>query len=268
MNKTKEFHQQLSRKFYIFNCGFLAAVLGVLGGMQLLNVHCGLPVLAAIFISYFLVVLGRAFYEQLAIWELTLKQISLKNNLILALLGACVLSGLYYFLRTPFGDWAVPATVILSMKVIGEIKKILWPSSSAQLSEVLKAYAQKISTYVQGMYSFFLVVALGTYYLVQLLGPQSFYYAFAVAVFAGVLVEQLYDFVAVYEIKLSVIVALSMIIPAAIYAILGTGLVWYLMHVCGYSGKAATICGVLQFRLMVPVNFLRGAGFDFFHKQN
>jgi hypothetical protein len=246
-------NQRLANKFYLTNVGLFLAIAGVLGFMYILNSIVGLSLVAAIFIAYFIVVLCRTFYDQLLIWEVKPCHINVKSNLILATIGSGVLTTLYYFTRAPLGNWAIPVTVILSMKIIGEIKKILWPSSAGKLPDFFKIYAQKIQTYVWGLYGFFLAVALITYQLVKSYGSSYFYFSFAAAVFVGLAAEQLYDLVAVYEIKPTPKATATIIIFSALLSVFCSGFVFLAMQLIGFSGKVATISGVILLKLIQPL---------------
>jgi hypothetical protein len=246
-------NQKLASKFYLNNVGLFLAIAGVLGFMYTLNAIVGLSLLVSIFIAYFVVVFCRAFYDQLLILELNFSHISIKNNLLLASIGAGILTVLYHVTRAPLGNWAIPVTVILSMKIIGAIKKFLWPNTAERLPEFLKIYSKKIQTYVWGLYGFFLVTAMITYQLVKLYGSSYFYFSFAAAVFIGLITEQLYDLVAVYDIKPTPKAIAIIIIFSALLSIFCSGFCFLAMQLLGLSGKIATISGIIVLKLIQPL---------------
>ncbi|MFA5075170.1 MAG: hypothetical protein WC436_03655 [Candidatus Babeliales bacterium] len=254
MTNLTALNQKLSNKFYLFSAGLYAAVASIFGFIFVFQ-FLGLNQITAIFIGYFLTVLWRAFYDQLIILELKIKQLNIKNNFILALTSACVLSILYYFIRGPLGDWAVPITIIISMKITGKIRKFLWPDGSKNYSEFLKIYLQKIQIYMLGLYGFFLAVALITYKIVKIFGLPYFYFAFAAGILIGLIFEQIYNLIKIYEIKLTTKNIFISIAIAIISSIFCTSLVFVFMQILAFSGKTATIIGIIVLKITQPLSF-------------
>jgi hypothetical protein len=139
------------------------------------------------------------------------------------------------------------------MKIIGEIKKFLWPNTAERLPDFFKIYSKKIQTYVWGLYGFFLTTALITYQLVKLYGSSYFYFSFAAAVFVGLAAEQLYDLVAVYEIKPTPKATATIIIFSALLSISCSGFCFLAMQIIGFSGKVATVSGIILLKLIQPL---------------
>ncbi len=253
LNNVTTLNRKLAHKFYIFSIGFYAAIAGLFGSLYLLHSVCGLPEFAAVFIGYFIIVLARTFYDQLILYELKSTQLNLKNNLIFTSASACVFVILYHFLRAPLGEWAAPVTLIIAMKVMAEIKKIIWASTSTATSKVLTLYTQKFQRYMQSLYGLFLIIALVTYKLTTLYGMKSFYFAFAASIFLGLLFEQIFCYITIYNIKLTAKVVLKLIALALLFAVLCSGLVFILMQIMGMSGKTATIIGIITLKLIQPL---------------
>ncbi|MBD3231463.1 hypothetical protein GF322_02255 [Candidatus Dependentiae bacterium] len=221
-------NQKLANKFYLFSCGLYGAVASVFGLLYAFESFLNLNPLILIFFAYFITVLWRSFFDQLIIYELKLKHINVKNNLILALISACVFALLYFFIRKSLGDWAIPLTIILSMKIINEIKKYIWPNSLDRLPEFLKLYSQKVQIYMWGLYAFFIAVALITYQFIKIYGTSYFYIAFAIAILIGLIAEQIYNFLVVYKIKLTALSIIFFILIALVSSIFCTTLTFFI----------------------------------------
>ena len=254
LNNVTTLNHNLAHKFYVFSIGFYAAIACFFGSLYLLHSLCGLSQPMAVFIGYFIIVLARTFYDQLMLYELKPAQLNLKDNIAFACASACVFVILYHFLRAPMGDWAAPITIIIAMKVMAEIKKIIWTSTPRNTSKVLALYAQRFQRYVQSLYGLFIIIALVTYKLTTLYGIRSFYFALVAGVFLGLLFEQTFCYKRVYEVKLLTVSVISrLVVLALLFAILCSGLVFILMQVVGMSGKTAAIIGVITVKLTQPL---------------
>ncbi len=253
MVRAININKKLANKFYLFSIGLYLAVASVFLFLYLLQTIFGFNQLLAIFIGYFITVIWRAFYDQLTIYKLTIKQINFKNNLILALIAAFILAILYYFVKPLLGDWSVPFTVIISMQIIAKIRKFLWPNTASKLPELLRLYSQKIQFYTYGLYGFFIAIALITYEFIILFGRTHFYLAFAVGVLLGLCFEQLYDLMVVYKTKITKAMIVATMMIAIIFSILCSALVFMLMQEVGLSGKIATIVGIITLKLVQPL---------------
>lgn len=253
MITSKSINQELANKFYLYSIGMYAAITSVFGGLYVFHSVLGLNQLVSIFIAYFITVLWRSLYDQLTIYKLKIQQINLKNNLILALIGALTLAVLYYFIKPLLGDWSIPVTIIISMRIIGKIKTFLWPTNTNKLPELLKIYSKKLKAYIYGLYGFFIGVALITSQFMNFYGKSYFYFAFALGIFIGLLFEQLYEFITIYKIKLMKFNIFMSTTIAIFFAILCTTLAFILMQSIGFSGKVATISGVISLKLIQPL---------------
>lgn len=245
--------KKLANKFYLYSLGLVTAICGIFGLLYLFRNILGLNSLTSIFIAYLIIVFCRAFYDQIQIYELKLEQIKFENNLVLAFLGACILTLIYYFFRVPLGDWAVPVTVIVSMKIIGQLRKILWPTTANSMSEFFKIYNQKVSLYLWGLYGFFIGIAVTVSQAVKLFGNAYTAHAFVAAIFVCLLVEQIYDSIVVYETKLQIKMFILFSLNALFFAITTTALIWILIQHLGFIGKAATITGMVCLKLIQPL---------------
>ncbi|HBL98308.1 TPA: hypothetical protein DDZ86_01545 [Candidatus Dependentiae bacterium] len=250
LNNISTLNRKIAHKFYLFSIGFYVAIAGFFGSMYLLK---ELPQLLAVFIGYFIIVLARTFYDQLILYEVKSTQLSLKNNAVFSAASACVFVILYHFLKAPLGNWVTPVTIIIAMKVMAEIKKIIWPNRSTTTSEVLTLYTQKFQRYMQSLYGLLLIIALFTSQLTTLYGMKSFYFAFAASIFLGLLFEQIFCYITIYNIKLTTKGVLKLIALALLFAILCSGLVFILMQIMGMSGKTATIIGIITLKLIQPL---------------
>jgi hypothetical protein len=121
------FNKQLANKFYFYSLGLYGSIISVFGFLYVFKTGFNLTPIIAIFLAYFITVFWRSLYDQIVIHELYLRQINYKNNSILSLISATLFALLYYFIREPLGDWAIPITIIISMKIIGEIQKSYGP---------------------------------------------------------------------------------------------------------------------------------------------
>jgi hypothetical protein len=252
---TKNINKQLASKFYLFSIGLYAAIASIFLFLYLFQNVFRFNQILSIFIGYFITVLWRAFYDQLIIYKLKLPQINLKNNFFLALIGAIVLASLYYFIKPLLGEWSVPITIIISMKLIGRIKKFLWPTTVNGLPKFFQIYTKKLKIYTYGLYGFFLGIALITSQFVKLFGLAYFYFAFAISILLCLFIEQLYGLLKVYETQLTKGIILIIAVIAVVSSIICSTLVFILMQEIGFSGKAATICGLIILKLIQPLLF-------------
>ena len=171
----------------------------------------------------------------------------------MALIGAIALAALYYLIKPLLGEWSIPVTIIISMRLIGKIKNLLWANTVNNLSGFLLLYTKKLKKYIYGLYGCFFGIAALTYQLIKVFGLSYFFLAFAISVFLCLAAEQLYDLVKVYSIQVTKnIVALTIIIALS-SSIFCTALVFVLMQKIGFSGKTATICGLIALKLTQPL---------------
>ena len=246
-------YTKLANKLYLFSIGLYAAIASVFGWLYIFYSVLGLNQLASIFIGYFITVLWRSFYDQLIIYELKIEQLNIKNNFILATIGAFVLAVLYYFIKPLLGDWSVPVTVLIAMRIMGQLKNLLWPNSNNKLPDFFVLYSQKLQLYIRGLYGFFIGIALITYQSVKLFGTSYFYFAFAFSILVGLLFEQFYDLIVIYKIKPTKLIIAATIVIAVISSISCSVLIFILMQFMGFSGKAATIFGIIVLKLLQPL---------------
>lgn len=252
-NKIDSENRRLAHKLYLFSIGLYAAVASIFGFLYLFNSALGLNQLLSVFIGYFITVLWRSFYDQTMIHEVRARQITMGNNVLLALMSASVLAFLYHFLRTPLGDWAIPIVLVISMRIMARVKNIFWPNSSAGLSAFFKRYVSKVQAYAYGLYGFFVAVALMTFYTTKAWGITYFYLTFAGAVFVALIVEQLYEVVTIYETEPTTKMIMRALGIAFMSAIFCSGAAFALMQAVGLSGKAATIISIVVTKLVQPL---------------
>ncbi|HBY06054.1 MAG: hypothetical protein UV38_C0002G0191 [candidate division TM6 bacterium GW2011_GWE2_42_60] len=250
-------NQYLADKFYLFSVGFFATVVGFLGVWYLIYSVIKLPMVLVLFIIFFVIAFVRVWFDQLVIYGLKVHQLSLKGNAIFSGVSASAFTILCYYLIPLLGEWTPFVTMIVSMKIMVELKKIIPGVSDASLQEangqLNLRYIEKFQQFMKGFYGFFLIIVLITHGGVQLFGVDSFYHAFAMGIFLALLFEQIYAYTNVYNIRLTTSVIFRLIIIALFFAIFGSATTFTLMQFVGMSGKTATIIGVIAIKLIQPL---------------
>lgn len=250
-------NQYLAAKFYLFSVGFFATVVGFFGVWYLIYSVIKLPMALVLFIIFFVVAFIRVWFDQLVIYGIKVHQLSLKGNAIFSGVNASAFTILCYYLIPLLGAWSPFVTMIVSMKIMAELKKIIPGVSDASLKEANGQldlrYIEKFQQFMKGFYGFFLIIVLVTLGGVQLFGLDSFYHAFALGIFLALLFEQISAYTNVYNIRLTTLVVFRLIIIALFCAIIGSVTTFALMQFIGTSGKTATIIGVIAIKLIQPL---------------
>jgi hypothetical protein len=250
METRIDFLRWLSNKLYLTNVAMYVTVgLSMLLPFFLTSAFA-LPQIGASFVAFLIISLTRAFYESLVIYETKFKQLSLEKLLILSIATAIVMAAILSYLRASLGNFAIPVAVIIARMVVGKLKAALWPATTRPGFFALLPAKLKLS--MTGSYYFFGILVGLTYVAYGKYG-FNFEYIFPVAFFIGMIAEELYLAINVYEIKPEGKTIIWLVAWAAICALLSTAIVIVMMSVFGYTGQAATIASVILVKLIQPL---------------
>ncbi|MFH1254238.1 MAG: hypothetical protein V1646_02285 [bacterium] len=249
--KTRvDFLQWLSSKLYLINIGMYATIGAVMILPALFVKHLGLPLLWASFSAFFIVLFLRAAYESLVIYEAPFKSLSLHKMLILTFVTSSVMSFISIFLKPKIGYFAIPIAIIIAMVIVGKLKAALFPS--AERPGFFHELPAKLAINKFGMYGFY-VFLVGISYMGYGKYNFDFSYVFAIAFFIGMIFEESYNLVKIYNQNFSTKILIPMIIWSIICAITASAIVWLMVDIAGIDGQPATIASVIMLKLIQPV---------------
>jgi hypothetical protein len=250
MESRSDFSTWLSKKIYLINVGTYATIGLVMVLPTFFAIWFGIAPWVAGFVAFFVVLFVRAAYENVVVYEAPIKNLSLYKMLILSLVSSGVMSLVAVFLKPKLGYFAIPVSVMISFMVIAKVKAALWPAT-AHPGFFLKLPA-KLDLNKFGVYGFYGFL-VGITYLVYAKYGFNFYYAFAAAFFVGVIFEESYNVIKLYEQQLTTKLTMRIILWAAFCAMLASAIVWMMMQQFGYSGQVATIVSVITAKLVQPL---------------
>ncbi|MFA6535791.1 MAG: hypothetical protein WCS92_06060 [Candidatus Babeliales bacterium] len=251
ITETKvDFLQWLSTKLYFINVGMYATIGAVMILPALFVKHLGLPLLWASFSAFFIVLFLRAAYESLVIYEAPFKSLSLHKMLILTFVTSSVMSFISIFLKPKIGYFAIPIAIIIAMVVVSKLKAALFPS--AERPGFFYELPAKLAINKFGMYGFY-VFLVGISYMGYGKYNFDFNYVFAIAFFIGMIFEESYNLVKIYNQNFSTKILISMIIWSVICAITASTIVWMMVGMIGIGGQPATIASVILLKLIQPL---------------
>ena len=251
METRTVFLNWLSTKLFLINVGFYATIGLIMFLPGVMTNNFAIPAMVASFIAFFIVSFLRTAYESLVVYEAPFKSLSLHKMLILTLVMSVAMSLVSYFLKPMIGFFSIPVAIVISMLVVGRLKTFLWgtherPGFFAELPAKLQILSR-------GRYGFYGLLVGITYYVCHTYGMNFFVYAFAAAFFVGMLFEETYMLIKIYNQKLTAKSFVGMIAWSIACALLSTAIVMIMIKYFGYAGQAATITSVILVKLLQPV---------------
>jgi len=250
METRIDFLRWLSKKLYLITVGTYATIGLIMLLPPLLTMQFSIPMAAAGFGVFFVVAFLRAAYESLVIYEAPVKSLSIYKMLILTLVTSSVISLASAYLKPKVGYFSIPLAIIISMVVVGRLKEVLW--GTTQRPGFFAELPAKLELVSLGRYGFYAFL-VGITYMGYAKYGLNFYYAFAGAYFIGMIFEESYNLIKLYEQALEAKYVAPMILWAACCSIVSAAIVWLMMSDLGYSGQAATITSVLLLKLIQPL---------------
>ena len=251
IQETKiDFSRWLSTKLYLINVGMYATIGLIMLLPTILTKQLEIQPIIASFMAFFIVSFLRAAYESLVIYEAPVKSLSLHKMLILTLVTSGLMLFVSAFLKPKLGYFSIPVALIISMIVVGKLKTALW--STTERSGFFAALPAKLELVSWGRYGFYGFL-VGITYIAYAKYNLNFMYAFAAGFFVGMMFEESYNLIKLYEQKLTIKTLVAMIIWSLICAITSMVIVMVMMKQFNYSGQAATIISVLLLKLIQPL---------------
>jgi hypothetical protein len=258
MKTSIDFLNWLSKKLYLATIGFYLTIGLIMLLPTIFAAMFGIPLHLIVgvtaFSIKFVVVFLRAAYESLLIYEAPVKSLSPKKMLLLSLITATLMTLVSYYAKPSLGYFSIPVSIIISLLLVSRLKTAMWPVTPRHgFFALLPA---KLGALSFGRYIFFGFL-VGIAYLGYGKYGFNFYVVFATAYFVGMVVEELYNVVKVYEQKLNTKNVVATILWAVLCAGASAAIVWFMMSVLGYAGQAATITSVLVIKLIQPLGSRR-----------
>lgn len=250
METRIDFLRWLSLKLYLTNAAMYATV-GVSMLLPFLLLQAlALPQLVASFVAFLIISLSRAFFESIVINEAPINNLAMSKLLTLSVATAATMTVVLFYLKGPCGNFVIPLAVIISRKIVGALKTALWQNT------VRLGYFAELATKLQfnmtGTYYFFGALVGITYTMYGKYG-FNFVYIFPAAFLIGMICEELYFLINVYETEPSIKTIFRLVVWAAICAIASTIIVIAMMKMLGFTGQVATIVSVILIKLVQPL---------------
>ena len=245
-----DFLQWLSKKLYFTNAGLYATIIIIMVLPTLLTKAFGIPQTAARLAVFFIVPFIRAAYESLVIYEAPIKSLSLPKMLFLSATTASSMFFAAHFLKPKLGYFSIPVSIIIAMIVVGKLKAKLWPS--AERPGFFHNLPTKLEVSKRGMYGFYAILVSITYITYNKY-HIDFSLAFAAAFLVGVIFEEAYNMIHVYNQPITPKIITTMVILASVCAIIATAIVWVMIGMFDFDGKTATITSVVLLKLIQPL---------------
>ena len=250
MENKIEFFNWLWKKLYLASVGFYITI-GLIMFLPKLMVNIfNIKPIASSLIAYFLVMFFRAAYESLIIYDYKIKKLSLNKMIKLSLVSSIIMIFVSYFLKPKMGHFAIPVSLIISMFFVKKLKEKIW--APAKRAGILKDLAKKIEQVSLGRYSFFLFL-VGITYLGYAKFNFGFFYSFGIGFFVGIMFQEIYNLVKLFEQKINFINLIIITIWSLFCAIASGTLVALFMYKFDYSGQIATVSSVILLKLIQPL---------------
>jgi len=245
-----DFLQWLLKKLYLTNVGLYTTIITIMVLPALFTKALGIPQAAASFIVFFIVSFMRAAYESLVIYEMPIKSFSLLKMLFLSTVTASTLFIADQFLKPKLGFFSIPISIVIAMMVVGKLKAELWPSVERQ--GFFHELPEKLKENKWGMYGFYAIL-VGIAYITYNKYHIAFNLAFAAAFFVGMIFEEVYTMLHVYDRPIKSKAFIWIIMWSSACAIISTVIVWVMVGMFGFDGKTATITSVVLLKLIQPL---------------
>ena len=243
----------LSKKLCWANLGFYATVALVMGLPPIIAGFT--PVTSLIsFCIFFAVAFVRAAFESMVLYEAPIKSLSLDKMGKLSAATSAIIVLLGKFLKSKLGYFSIPVSLIISIFATKRIKAALWPTTERSGNFAL--LDKKLNLLAIGRYIFYgLLVGL------TILGYGKFgylfYAVFGAAFFVGMVCEELYNLVVIYEQRITANIVVRMLAWSACCGIACALIVMGIMQGFGYGGQPATIIAVIVLKLIQPLGSRR-----------
>jgi hypothetical protein len=254
METRIDFLTWLSKKLYLTSIGLYATIISIMVLPTLFTKTLGIPQTAAGLAVFFIVSFVRAAYESLVIYEAPVKSLSLPKMLFLSAATASAMFLAAYFFKPKLGYFSIPVSIIIAMVVVGKLKATLWPS--AERPGFFHELPAKLDVNKKGMYGFYAIL-VGITYIAYNTYHINFNLAFAAAFFMGMMFEEAYSMIHVYDRPITPQSATSMVIWSLVCAIIATAIVWVMVGMFGFDGKVSTIASVVLLKLIQPLGSLK-----------
>lgn len=252
-HKTKtriDFLQWLSKKLYLMSIGLYATIITIMVLPTLLINILSIPQAAASLTAFFIVSFVRAVYESLVIYEAPVKSLSLSKMLILSAVTASAMFLAAHFLKPKLGYFSIPVSIMIAMVIVGKLKAELWPSAERQ--GFFHELPAKLDVSKKGMYGFYAIL-VGITYIAYNMCHINFNLTFVAAFFIGMMFEEIYNMINVYNQPTTLKLVTSMFIWSSICAVISSAIVFIMMGMFNFDGKTATITSIVLLKLIQPL---------------
>lgn len=250
METRIDFLSWLSKKLYLTSIGMYATVGSIMVLPIFLTRFFGIQPLVASFTTFFVIAFLRAGYESVIVYEAPIKDLSLHKMLILSLATSSVMAITSYYLKPEIGYFSIPVAILISIKVVAQLKTILW--GTHERSGFFAKLPEKLDLNKYGMYGFYIFLVGITYFGYGKYG-FDFNYAFTAAFFVGMTYEEIYNVLKIYNQTLTIKSLISTILWAATCSFTASAIVWAMIGFMHVSGQPATIISVVVVKLIQPL---------------
>jgi hypothetical protein len=247
----------LAKKLYFSAVGILGTVASILGFSFLLRTYGNYSHISALFISVFVTVFVRSFYESMVIYEAPFKYLSFFKMGVLALVCAGGISGFIYFFQKSLENLTVPFAIAFMLVLVGKVKSYLWGQEEQGIKdtpEYCVSLGEKLKIFTGLFYGFFGFLALFTYILVNIM-QVNFFYAIGVSFGLGLLCEEIGSLILIYQQALRLKLLLWVVIRSVLCAFFVCELISIFMKIIMFPPAASTIIGVIVVKLLALTLF-------------
>lgn len=245
-----DFLHWLSKKLYLISIGMYATIGTVMLLPIFLTNFFGICPIIASFIAFFIVSFLRAAYESIVVYEYPIKSLSLSKMLVLVLVTSSVMSFVSYYLKPSMGYFSIPVAILISLRVVAKLKAALWPA--VERPGFFHGLTAKLALNKFGMYGFY-VFLVGISYVAVAKYNLDFNITFAAAFFIGMMFEEFYNLIQIYDQDLTTKPLVGIIAWSATCAIASSAIVWVMVGMLGFSGQPSTIISVILLKLVQPL---------------
>lgn len=245
-----DFLRWLSTKLCLINVGMYTTIATLIGLPTILVTYLGISSRVASFSAFFIILFLRAAYESLVVYEAPFQSLSLPKMLTFTLVTSSVMSFVSIFLKPKIGYFAIPIATIIAMVIVGKLKTALFPS--ADRPGFFHELPAKLALNKFGMYGFYAFL-VGISYTGYGKYNFDFSYVFAIAFFIGMIFEESYNLVKIYNQNFSTKTLIYMIIWSIICAVTASAIVCLMVGIAGIDGQPATITSVVLLKLIQPL---------------
>lgn len=250
METRIDFLRWLSKKLYFTSVGLYATIITIMVLPTLFIKTFGIPQAIASLTVFFIISFVRAAYESLVIYEAPIKSLSLPKMLFLSAITASAMFIAAHFLKPKLGYFSIPVSIAVAMMIVGKLKAELWPSAERQ--GFFHDLLTKLEVSKKGMYGFYAIL-VGIAYIAYNKYHINFNLAFAAAFFIGMIFEEAYNMIQVYDRPMTPKAVVATLTWSSVCAIISTLIVCVMIGMFGFEGKTATITSVVLLKLIQPL---------------